>query len=118
MLGKFLKVDGVQMPNPVKGTWNDGLNPVENVFQSESGRRMTNVVRLDRYSFSCSFNCSSKMKWTILNFCMKPSVIVTVNGVNHKGTLRTSSSSSLVENSEYCRGTDGLWVVPVVFEEE
>lgn len=118
MLGKFLTIDGFQMPNPVPGTFNDGPNPVENVFQTESGRRMTNVVRLNRYSFSCTFNCTSMMRERILNFCMKPSVNITVNGVSHKGTLRTNGSFALVENSEYCRGTNGLWVVPVVFEEE
>ncbi len=106
------------MPNPNPGTWAPNLNPKENVFETEAGTRKSNIVRLDRLSWSCSFNCTSRMKERILNYCKLPSVICEIDGEEVEGTLRLSGPVGLVERSEYVQGTKGLWIVSVVFEGE
>ena len=118
MLGKFLKINGEQMPNPNPETWNAALNPKENIYETEAGTRKSNIIRLDRPSWSCSFNCTSRMKDRIVDYCKRPSVVCEVDGEEFEGTLRLSGAITLVKDSEYCRGTNGLWVVPVVFEGE
>lgn len=118
MLGKYLKINGEQMPNPVKFD-GPGLNPQENVYFSEGGRRMTNIVRLDRQSWAATFQCTSRMKDKILTFCKAQSVSTqfdTETAVT--GTLRLSGAPALVKNSEFCNNTKGLWEVSVTFEGE
>lgn len=118
MLGKYLKINNELMPNPVKFD-GPGLNPQENVFFSEGGRRMTNIVRLDRSSWTATFHCTSRMKEKLLTFCKSQSVTSSFNNESPvTGTLRLSSSPSLVEDSEFCMNTDGLWEISVVFEGE
>ena len=117
MLGKYLKINGIQMPNPNPGTFKGKLNPTENIYFSEAGTRKSNVVRLDRPSWECSFNCSGTMKDKILDLCKKPSVVCSVDGVSYEGTLR-EKTHSLVKDSEFVKGTQGLWVVSVEFEGE
>lgn len=117
MLGKYISINGEQMPNPVSGTFSGHLNPKENIFFSEAGTRKSNVVRLDRPSWEATFNCSSTMKDKILGFCMRPEVVCTVDGNTYTGTLR-EKSHKLVKDSENTKGTQGLWVVAVEFEGE
>ena len=118
MLGKYLKINGELMPNPVSGTWSDQLNPKENIYETEAGTRKSNIIRLDRPSWSCSFNCTSAMKERIQNYCKLESIVCEVDGQEFEGTLRLSGACTMVKDSEYCRDTKGLWVVPVVFEGE
>jgi len=116
-LGKFITINNEQMPNPV--SFEDSLNPSENVYESEAGTQLSNIVRLDRYSFNATYNCSSRLKDKLLGFCKTASVTVVIdNGTSITGRLRLSGACSLVEGSEYNEGTKGLWSVPVVFEGE
>lgn len=118
MLGKYLKINNELMPNPVKFE-GPGLNPQENIFFSEGGRRMTNIVRLDRPSWAATFYCTSRMKEKLMTLCKSQSVTSQYNsGEIWTGTLRLSETPSLVENSEYCLNTDGLFEVSVIFEGE
>jgi len=106
------------MPNPVKFD-GPGLNPQENVFFSEGGRRMTNIIRLDRESWAATFHCTSRMKEKIINFCKQQSVVTQfADESSVTGTLRLSSTPSLVPKSEFCNNTAGLWEISVVFEGE
>ena len=118
MLNKYLKINGELMPNPVsfKGIT---PNPQENVFFSEGGRRMTNIVRLDRPSWAATFQCTSRMKAKLETFCKSQSVTSSFNNEpTMTGTLRMSGSPTLVKNSEFCNNTDGLWEISVIFEGE
>lgn len=117
MLGKFIKIDDEQFPNPVPGTFNDALYPVENLFTSEDGQQLSNVVRLNRRGWSATFNCTEYMKNRIKDKCMKPSCTCVIDDISMSGRLRTSSPSNLVAGSEYTPETNGLWVVSVTFEE-
>lgn len=117
MLGNFITVDGVQWPNPVPGTYAPGLNPIENTYQTESGKLGSNIVRLTRFSFDAQFNTTSTWRDLIMAKCKTASCTVVIEGVSYTGRMRLSGSLTMVANSERTQGTNGLWTVPVRFEE-
>ena len=116
MLGKYLTINSVQMPNPNPGTWQQGLNPIESEYFTENGTRKTVPTRLDRMNWTGEFNCTSTMRDTLEAYCKLARVTCTINGTSVTGTLRLSGPSRLVEDTELVVGTDGLWVVSLVFE--
>ena len=116
-LGKFITINSTQMPNPVSGTFILNLNPDENVFTNEAGEQMSNVKRLDRVSWSGTFNCTSTMRDTLLSICKSSSCACTIDETSYSGRLRTSGDIQMVAGSELVDGTKGLWVVPLRFEE-
>lgn len=117
MLGKFLKINNEAIPNPNPGTWNENYPPQENVFTTEAGTQISSVVRLNRMTWSGEFNCSSRLKAKLIGFAQSASVTCTINGTNKSGRLRINGDINLFADSEYVGGTDGLWVIPLVFEE-
>lgn len=117
MLDKYLKINNNKMPNPVSGTFTFSLNPDENVFSNEAGEQMSNVKRLDRVSWSGTFNCTSDMRDTLLGICKTNECTCEVDGVSYSGRLRTNGDIQMVAGSELVQGTQGLWVVPLRFEE-
>lgn len=117
MLGRYIKINDIELPNPTSFSY--GYNPSENVYESEAGTQLSNIKRLDRISWSASFNCTSTLRDTLLTYCKTPSVKVKIdNGDAIDGRLRLAGEVALVENSEYTEGTQGLWTVPVKFEGE
>ena len=115
MLGKYLKINETLMPNPI--SWADNITPDETVYFSEGGKRMINVKRLDRITFTASFNCTSSLKDELDALVKTPKVSVQFNkGTAITGTLRRASEAALVNNSQYCDGTNGLWTVSLIFE--
>lgn len=117
MLGRYIKIDNVVMPNPE--TFSYKYNPDENVYTSEAGTQLSNIKRLDRMSFNASFNCSSRLRDALIGLCMTPSVSVQIDGgASTSGRLRLAGDIALVEGSENTNGTQGLWTVPVSFEGE
>lgn len=117
MLGKYIEINNELLPVPT--SFSMSLNPNENVFMTEAGTEMSNIVRLDRSSWSASFPCSSRLRDKLIGFCTSPSVTCKIdNGASMTGRLRLGGAITLVENSEKNTGTQGLWVVPVQFEEE
>lgn len=116
MLGKYIKINNEQMPNPNPGTFEYQYNPVENIFENEAGEQMANVKRLDRISWAATFQCTGAMKDRLLTICRAAECTCHINGVMYSGRLRLGGSVALYDNSEYIRGTDGLWTVPITFE--
>lgn len=117
-LGRFISINGEQVPNPAPGSFSMGLNPQENLYTSESGLQMSNVVRLDRPSWGATFDVSSKWRDKFLTWCKLASVTCVIDGETMSGRLRLSGAYTLVENSENTQGTQGLWEVPITFEGE
>ena len=117
MLGKFIKIDNEQFPNPVAGTFTRAFYPEENTFLTEAGTQVSNVVRLDRQGWTATFNCSAAMKNKIESKCLQASCECQINGETMNGRLRLSAASTLVAGSEKLPETNGLWVVSVSFEE-
>ena len=116
MLGNYITINNTLMPNPAPGTFQTNLNPSENVYETEDGGQASNILRLDRPSWSATFNCTGALKDTLVNLCKTPSVTCTFAGVTAEGRLRLSGAVALVTNSERTPGTDGLWTVPLQFE--
>lgn len=116
MLGKFIKINNTVIPNPNSGTFKSNMNPNETEYFTENGIRKTIPKRLERFSWSAEFNCTSTMRATLKAYCNLPRVSCIINGTTYQGTLRTSGDETLVENSEYTAGTDGLWVIPLTFQ--
>lgn len=116
MLGKYISINSTLMPNPT--TFSMAYPPDENVFTSEAGTQLSNIRRLDRLTFSASFNCTDRMRDTLVSYCQTPSVSVQIDGGTAiSGRLRLGDIS-LVEDSEMVNGTQGLWTVSVTFEGE
>lgn len=116
MLGKYIKINNTLMPNPT--SFSMAYPPDENVFTSEAGTQLSNIRRLDRLTFSASFNCTDRMRDTLIGYCQTPSVTVQIdNGTATDGRLRLGDIG-LVEDSEMVNGTQGLWTVSVTFEGE
>ena len=116
MLGKYIKINNTQMPNPVAGTFEYSLAADENVFTNEAGQQMSNIRRLDRLTWAGTFQCTGTMKDAILAYCKTSFVECTFEGITYRGRLRLSGAVALYEWSEYTDGTNGLWTVPIVFE--
>lgn len=114
MLGKYLRIQGEQMPNPVN--WSENLNPIEAEYYTENGTRKTIPTRLDRKSWTGEFQCTSYMKAKIETFCKLARIECLVNNVRYEGTLRMTGAPTLVENTEFIEDTDGLWTLSVTFE--
>lgn len=117
MLGKFITVNGEAFPNPNPGTFSDNFEAIENSFMTEAGTSLTNIVRLDRYSWAAEFNCTSRMRERIAQLVKTPEVTCTIAGQEYTGRIRLDGAITLVANSEKIPGTDGLWVIKLKFEQ-
>ena len=115
MLGKmFLKVNSTSIPNPVD--WNVDSEDVENVLTSESGKDLVNIVRLGKRTFSGKWQLSSHWLATFRGFAT--TATITLKYENEDITCRCRNySQSLVKNSAYVNGTNGLWEVTLDFIE-
>lgn len=114
MLGKYIKVNNEQLPNPV--SYDENMGSLENENASESGKTLVAVVRLDMFSANMTFNVSSYWKEKIRNYCKLDYVKLEVNGKEYQARLR-SFTANLAENSERSEGTDGYWKVSVTATE-
>lgn len=114
MLGKYLKINGTQYPNPTSFQIKYKNN--ENVNLSEAYTELTSVNRLCKMELAMTFQLTSFLYEAILADCKLPSVSLSLNGVNYVGRLRMASAD-LEDNSETTQGTDGLWTVKVSFSE-
>lgn len=117
MLGRYITINNLEMPNPVKFNYN--YPPDETVLTSEAGTQLTNIRRLDRLVFGATWACSSRLRDRLIALCQTPSVMVSIDGSEAvSGRLRLNGGPELVEDSEYTYGTQGLWSVSVSFEGE
>lgn len=116
MLGKYVIINNTAFPNPVAGTLAMMLNADEQVYQTEDGGEAANIRRLDRPSWTATFNCTSRLLADILDVCQDASCEVTICGQTMSGRMRLNGAYTLFKNSEYTGNTDGLWTVPVKFE--
>lgn len=114
MLGKYLNVNGVSYPNPVKFSPTYKNNEAVNL--SEVYTELVSVNRLAKYGFNATFQLTSMWRDKILADCEKPLSVVVVDGRSYRGRLRVSGGD-LEENSETTAGTRGLWTLKVNFTE-
>ena len=113
MLGKgFLSINGTAIPNPVD--FDIDFEAIENVLTSEAGTDLVNVVRLNKRTFSGTWNLSSNWLGQFQSFANSRLVTLTYLGVDYSCRAR-GFSAKLVENSARTHGTDGLWEVSLDF---
>ena len=117
MLGRrFLQVDGQAVPNPVPGTFKIEFNPDETIETSEAGTELGSVKRLDKRTFSGTWQLTSFWLKQFEQFCKLRTVTLTYQG--HDYTTRARGyNPQLAPDSEYTAGTDGLWTVNITFTE-
>lgn len=111
MLGKqYISINMVPIPNPV--TLDISMETVEKISQSEAGTDIVQSVRSSKMSGSMNMQLSSYWADRMEDFCALDDVSVLIGGKSYHCRLR-KFKKSLVENSEYTYGTDGLWKVSV-----
>ena len=108
MLGRYLKINGEDIPNPKEGGFSIAPGFVENVNTSEAATDLVTVVRTAKPVFTMNFQLSSMWKAKLDAYSRLLSVTLTYNGQNYVGRLR-AGSQGLVGNSAHTEGTDGLW---------
>lgn len=116
MLGKgYLKFNNVVIPNPVD--FSESYDNIENTNQSEEGTDLVTIVRLQKLSLSCKFNCSSYWKGQLLSLASLSDATLVYHGTTYTNVRFRITGCDLVEDSEMVGNTDGLWEVSGVFTE-
>lgn len=109
MLGKeYIKINGIAIPNPV--AFKTANTPIENVSQSESGRDLVQVIRIQKLTADCSSDCTSMWADKLEAYSLMNTCTVMINGKTYYVRIR-NFTKTLVEDSEMIKGTDGLWKV-------
>ncbi len=114
MLGKYIVVNSVTLPNPKSFSLSE--ETVENVYESEAGTDLAQVVRLGKVSAKATFQVTSLWRDRLKTMTQTATQPVTIDGQSMTMRLR-DYSAKLVENSENIEGTDGLWTVSINFIE-
>ena len=115
MLGRhFISLNGESIPNPDKLSISD--NNIETVKLSEAGTDVGTVTLLCKRTFNFTFTSTSRGRDKIKHFCKMAQCNMTFDGETMTGRLRIKSEN-MVENSEYCDRTNGLWSLSVSFME-
>lgn len=103
-------------------SWDEDYSVVESTSQTEAGTDQVIVIRYDKLTVSCSFQCSSKWAAKFSTFRDKPSIIVKMYDLKMEAykerTMRIRKfKSSKEKNSEKTLGTNGLYTVSFELEE-
>lgn len=114
MLGQYLKIDGVQYPNPKKPK--SKYSDVKNQNVSEAGDDLYSIVRRQKLTVDYTFQVTSTWREKILEDGKKNEVTLEIAGKEYRGLL-TVLDDELLPGSEYLRRTEGLWTVKVRFAE-
>lgn len=114
MLGKYIKVDGVQYPNPI--TTKISFENNEQVNKSEAGTELVSAVRLQKFSVSMKFQFSSYWRDRLREDAKKLQVSFDFGGYVYQGRLRIKSED-LEKYSENVGVTDGFWNISATFTE-
>lgn len=111
---KYLKFNTLDIPNPIQ--FDIGFENLENVAVSEAGTDLAIVSRLQKRTFTCSFQCTSAWLDKFRTMCGLTSGTLTYLGENIPCRARIETAT-LSPYSEHVLRTDGLWTVSVTFTE-
>lgn len=116
MLGdKYCELGGIKLPNPTKN--GRSYTHIESIKQSEDGHDIGTTTRLNKRTFTWSFNCTSRGYATLKSVCDLAETTLIIYGETISGRARLQSDDMQI-GSEYCNRTDGLFVVQVKFIEK
>lgn len=112
MLGaNYIKINSTAIFNPT--ALSVSYNNVETVGQSIAGNDLVEVIRLQKRTYTCSFDVSSTGLATLENYAAMRSCTVQI-GTDASFTARVRiTSKKLAKYSEYAARTDGLWTVSI-----
>lgn len=111
MLGsKFLKINGESIPNPVAGSFKVAYEADETVELSEGGTELGSVRRLNKRTFSGTWQLSSFWLKKFEQWCTSRTVSVTYQDTTYVCRMR-GYDADLFNNSEYVPNSDGLWTL-------
>lgn len=111
---KYLKFNTLDIPNPIQ--FDIGFENLENVALSEAGTDLSIVSRLQKRTFTCSFQCTSAWLDNFRTMCGLTSGNLTYQGEIIPCRARIATAT-LSPHSEHVLRTDGLWTVSVTFTE-
>lgn len=115
MLGyKYITLDGVKIPNPSSLTEN--YENIEDTGISEAGTDLVAVTRLQKCSWSLTFDCSSFWLAKYKNITKKNTVPMIYKGETFTVRARITSAA-LVPNSEHSTQSDGYYTVTMEITE-
>ena len=116
MLGyRFLKINNTPIPNPYSG-FKITFTPDETINTSEAGTELVRVRRLNKRTFTGTWQLTSFWLKKFENWSNQATVTVTYQGEDYTCRMR-GFNPTLAQNSEYSSNTDGLWTVTPTFTE-
>lgn len=112
MVGRYLRVNDREYPNPTDMTEN--YDNLETVNESEAGTDLIVEKRLGKLTANMTFQVSRLWRDRIITDCNLTSSIVYIDGVRKTGRLRLIDSHLEPESVN----TDGYYTMTVVFYEK
>ena len=105
---------GVTLPKPTQ--WDESYTVIENTNTSEAGTDLVNVVRQNKLSVSCQFNCTSRLYHQLYTLSQQPYLYLqTYDPLTDATGLRKvrmrDFTASFQQYSDNVPNTTGLWVV-------
>lgn len=110
----YLTFNTTSIPNPTQ--FDIMYENLEEVATSEAGTDMAIVSRLQKRTFSCTFQCTSTWLTNFRALCSLTSGILSYHGESIRCRARIEGAT-LSPWSECQNRTDGLWTVTVSFVE-
>lgn len=112
MLGKYLKIDGLQYPNPI--SFSGTPEHKEKVNESEAGSDLVATKRLNKKNYAMTFQVSKYWYDRILADCSKLRVNAEIYGDQYVGRLRLATDTLEPDSVN----TNGYWTIAVNFIEK
>ena len=110
----FIKFDDEEIIEPQ--SWSEDSEVIETVNETEAGTDQVAVLRYDKLSISCSFQCSHRWAKKLKAYSKQDEISVSFYDIlAEENTVRKMRirdfKAALVENSWKTPGTNGLWIV-------
>lgn len=113
MIETIAKFNNVKLPN---GVYSVSFTNIEAKNNSESGKTLRVVTRLNKRTISATFKTSSHELGVINSMCERGEGTLEFCGQTYRVAPRLTSSE-LVEGSQSVANVEGLWTTNVKFEE-
>lgn len=115
MLGhNYLKLGGVFIPNPID--FAENYTDIENIGNSESGRELVMVTRLQKRSWTLTFQSSSYWLGELKTLCADPSTTLLYNGETITVRARLTGAT-MAQHSNMNPESDGYFTVSMTITE-
>lgn len=115
MLGdNYLTINNEAVPNP--SAFAIGFTNIEAMKQSAAGGDIGIVTRLEKKTFTCSFQVTSYWLAKFLAYCNLAQCTLGYQGTSYTVRARITNQQ-LTPDSEHADRTNGLWTLSITFME-